>query len=143
MDLKNDEALREASRTAIEQHRRQYHLDDWLKKLSAWLTRVAAVDHETFVSPQFQRELWDNETISATGQGHIDVSKVIADEAIAERLWELKQAVIPDAPQARSEWLADAWDEIAAMVEPLTDRRPRLKMYRVFCSLWQIGRAHV
>lgn len=136
MDLKNDEALREASRTAIEQHRRQYHLDDWLKKLSAWLTRVAAVDHETFVSPQFQRELWDNETISATGQGHIDVSKVIADEAIAERLWELKQAVIPDAPQARSEWLADAWDEIAAMVEPLTDRRPRLKMYRVFCSLW-------
>lgn len=136
MDLKSDEALQEASRTAIEQHRRQYHLDDWLTKLSTWLTRVAAVDRETFVSPQFQRELWDNETISATGQGHIDVSRVIADKAIAERLWELKQASIPETAPARSEWLADAWDEIAAMVEPLTDRRPRLKMYRVFASLW-------
>ena len=135
-DFKSDHGLKEASRAALELHRRQYHLDDWLKSLSTWLARVAAVDRETFVSSQFQKELWDNETISATGQGHIDVSKVIADSAIAERLWELKHALVPDDPQARSEWLGDAWDEIAAMVKPLTDRRPRLKMYRVFASLW-------
>ena len=136
MDLKSDTGLREASQAAIEQHRRQYHLDDWLKNLSAWIARVGSVDRETFVSPQFQQELWDNETISATGQGHIDVSRVIADKAIAERLWELKQSALPDTPQASSTWLGDAWDEIAAMVKPLTDRRPRLKMYRVFASLW-------
>lgn len=136
MDLKSDEGLREASQAAIEQHRNQYHLDDWLKNLSAWLTRVAAVDHDTFLSLEFQRELWDSETISATGQGHIDVSRVIADKAIAERLWALKQSVVPDIPQARSAWLGDAWDEIAEMVRPLTDRRPSLKMYRVFAALW-------
>lgn len=135
-DLKTDLALKEASQAAIEQHRRQHHLDDWLANLSAWLTRVAAVDRETFVSPQFQRELWDNETISATGQGHIDVSRVVADPAIAKRLWELKLATVPADPQARTEWLGSAWDEISAMVEPLTDRMPRLKMYRVFASLW-------
>jgi hypothetical protein len=135
-DLKSDLGLKEASQTALEQHRRQYHLDDWVKNLSAWLARMAMVDRATFVSPQFQQELWDNETISATGQGHIDVSRVIADPAIAGRLWELKQAEVPGDPQARSEWLGDAWDEIAALVAPLTDRRPRLKMYRVFASLW-------
>lgn len=135
-DLKNEDDLREACRAAVDQHRRQYNLDDWLKNLSAWLARVASVDYQTFVSPRFQQELWENETISATGQGHIDVSKVIADQTIAERLWELKQAPIPEAPDARSEWLGDAWDEIAGMVQPLTDRRPRLKMYRVFASLW-------
>lgn len=135
-DLRSDNDLREASQAAIEQHRRQYHLDDWLKSLSSWLMRVASVDRETFVSPQFQKELWENEMISATGQGHIDVSKVIADKAIAERLWELKQSSVPENPEARSEWLGDAWDEIGAMVQPLTDRRPRLKMYRVFASLW-------
>jgi hypothetical protein len=135
-DLKSADGLREASRAAIEQHRRQYHLDGWLENLSAWLARVAAVDHGTFVSAQFQQELWDSETISATGQGHIDVSRVIADRTIAERLWTLRQAKLPDTPQARSEWLGDAWDEIAAMVRPLTDRWPRLKMYRVFASLW-------
>ena len=136
MDLKSDEGLRSASQTAIEQHRRQYHLDEWLEKLAAWLARVAAVDHQTFVTPQFQRELWDNETISATGQGHIDVSKVIVDGSIAERLWTLKQTALPENFQARIEWLDNAWEEISAMVKPLTDRKPRLKMYRVFASLW-------
>lgn len=135
-DLKNDLDLKEASQAALEQHRRQHHLDDWLKNLSEWLARVEAVDRDTFVSRQFQGELWDNETISATGQGHIDVSRVIADSAIAERLWELKVAIVPDDPRARTEWLGSAWDEIVAMVEPLTDRIPRLKIYRVFASLW-------
>ena len=136
IDLKTNVGLQEASQAAIEQHRRQFHLDDWLKNLSVWLARVGSVDRETFVSHQFQQELWENETISATGQGHIDVSRVIADKAIAERLWELKQTTIPEDRQARSDWLGSAWDEIAAMVKPLTDRRPRLKMYRVFASLW-------
>ena len=136
MDLKSDEGLRSASQTAIEQHRRQYHLDEWLEKLAAWLSRVAAVDHQTFLTQPFQRELWDNETVSATGQGHIDVSKVILDESIAERLWELKQTALPVSLQERIEWLDSAWEEISAMVKPLTDRTPRLKMYRVFASLW-------
>lgn len=135
IDLKSDLGIREASEAALEQFRKD-HLDDWLKALSAWIRRVATVDRETFVSPQFQRELWDNETISATGQGNIDVSRVIADKAIAERLWELKQSALPDSPHLRSEWLAKAWDEVAAMVKPLSDRRPSLKMYRVFASLW-------
>lgn len=136
IDLRSDQSLREASQTALEQHRRQYHLDDWLKSLSAWLALVASTNRSTFVSPQFQQELWENEAISATGQGHIDVTRVIADSAIAERLWELKQAPLPAESQARSEWLDSAWNEIAAMVKPLTDRRPRLKMYRVFAALW-------
>lgn len=135
-DLKSNSDLRDASHAAIEQHRRQYHLDNWLKDLSQWLARVASVDRETFVSPQFQRELWEGETISATGQGHINVSRVIADKAIAAKLWELKQSALPEDPDARSEWLGVAWDEIGAMVKPLTDRKPRLKMYRVFSSLW-------
>src|SRR5688572_9107022 len=95
-DLKNDSDLRDASQAVIDQHRRQHHLDSWLTSLSAWLARLNSVDRETFVSPQFQQELWENDTISATGQGHIDVSKVIADQAIAERLWELKQSPVPD-----------------------------------------------
>lgn len=136
MDLKDSGSLSEAALAAIEQHRRQFHLDDWLSNLSAWLARVAAVGHEEFSSPQFQKELWDGETVSATGQGHIDVSRVIADSAIAERLWKLKQTAVPTDPQARIDWFGSAWEEIAAMVKPLTDRRPRLKMYRVFASLW-------
>lgn len=135
-DLRNDSGLVEACQSAIEQHRRQYHFDDWLRILSAWLTRVASVDRETFISSQFQQELWESEAISATGQGHIDVSRVVGSKAIAERLWELKQSPVPKDPEALSEWLGNAWDQVGAMVQLLTDRRPRLKMYRVFASIW-------
>jgi hypothetical protein len=136
IDLTNEQLLRDASQTALELHRRQYHLGDWLENLSVWLRRVAEVDRATFVSSRFQQELWENETISATGQGHIDVSKVFADPSIAERLWDLKQTSLPENDDARGEWLASAWDDIAAMVKPLTTRTPRLKMFRVFASLW-------
>lgn len=136
IDLTNEQSLRDASQMALELHRRQYHLGDWLENLSVWLRRVAEVDRATFVSSRFQQELWENETISATGQGHIDVSKVFADPSIAERLWELKQTPLPENDDARGELLASAWDDIAAMVKPLTTRTPRLKMFRVFASLW-------
>lgn len=135
-DLKSDQGLREASLAAIDIHRREYRLDDWLASLSVWLDRVAKVDRETFVSPAFQQELWENDNISATGQGHIDVSRVVADEAIAVALWDFKQSTLPEDPQQRREWLDAAWEDIVGRVRPLTKRWPRLKMYRVFASLW-------
>jgi hypothetical protein len=135
-DLKGDQSLREACKVAQERHRSQRHLDDWLKKLADWLQHVAGADEATFISPQFQKELWENETVSATGQGHIDVSRVVADPAIARRLWELKQSPVPADSQERLQWFAKAWDDIEARVQALTDRQPRLKMYRLFASLW-------
>ena len=136
MDLKNDASLREACKVARERHRSQHHLDEWLNKLSGWLQKVADVDEATFRSPQFQKDLWENDVVSATGQGHIDVSGVIADPAIAQRLWELKQAPVPTAIQDRTQWFMEAWDDIETRVQAHTNRRPRLKMYRLFASLW-------
>lgn len=138
MDLQTDDQLRQAAANAIEQHRRHHHLDEWLARLKEWLTRVAAIDRATFCSPAFQRELWDSETISATGQGRVDVSRVIAEPGIAERLWTLREATrgAPGDWASRTEFLAEAWAEIASAIEPFVDRRPRLKMYRVFASLW-------
>lgn len=135
-DLKDETSLREACKVAQERHRSQRHLDDWLKKLADWHQYVASADEVTFTSPQFQKGLWENETVSATGQGHIDVSRVVADPTIARRLWELKQSPIPADPRERIQWFAKAWDDIETRVRPLTDRRPRLKMYRLFASLW-------
>lgn len=81
---------------------------------------------------QALREVSQAALEKSTGQGHFNVFRVIADTAIAERLWELKQAAIPKDPKAHTQWLDNTWDEIAALVQPLTDHRLRLKMYRVF-----------
>ena len=136
IDLKSDDGLRSACEGAIEQHRRNHHLDEWLERLKQWLSRVGSIDRQDFLSEMFQQELWENDTISSTGLGHVNVSRVIADKEIAEKLWELKQSTIPSLPEDRLKWFADAWDEVANLVEARTDRKPRLKMYRVFASLW-------
>lgn len=135
-DLKDSKGLLEACNAALDQHRKWHHLDTWITRLAEWLKHVESADHATFVSPEFQGELWEGRTIAATGQGHIDVSTVIANPAIAETLWELKQTPLPSAPAERIAWLGDAWERVSSMVLPLVPRRPRLKMYRVFASLW-------
>lgn len=136
IDLKDAAGFREACEAALAKHQPQPRYEEWLDKLSAWLSEVADADHATFVSPEFQLELWNSETISATGQGHIDISRVIADGLVAERLWELKQSQVPDDVHERREWFASAWDDVMSLVTVRTDRRPSLKMYRVFAAIW-------
>ena len=136
VDLRSDEELRSASQSAIEQQRRNHHLDDWLQRLSQWLTRVGSIDRDTFLTEAFQKELWEDDTISSTGLGHVNVTRVVANRGVAEKLWKLKESVIPTASDERLRWFAVAWNEVAGLVGELTDRKPRLKMYRVFGSLW-------
>lgn len=136
IDLKNDDELRSASQSAIEQQRRNHHLDDWLQRLSRWLARVKSIDREAFLTEAFQKEIWEDDTISSTGLGHVNVARVVSDGAVARKLWELKESPIPTASDERLKWFASAWNEVAEMVDGLTDRKPRLKMYRVFASLW-------
>ncbi len=136
IDLKSNTGLADACHAALEQHRKWHHLDGWISRLSTWLARVEAADHDTFVSAAFQRELWEERTIAATGQGHIDVSAVIASNAIAEMLWDLKQAELPATEDERIAWFGAAWERLDDSVLALVPKRPRLKMYRVFASLW-------
>jgi len=135
-DLTEATGLRQAAAEAMEQHRKVHHLDHWLSDMAAWLKRVETMDRAGFVDPGFQQELWNSETITATGQGHVNVSRVVQDPAIAAKLWELRQAGLPETPLARMAWFGAAWEEVRAMVVALTTRVPRLKMYRVFASLW-------
>ncbi len=136
LDLTDTADLKKASANAIELHRKLHRLDSWIQRLSDWLRHVESVDYDTFVGTAFQQQLWDSQTIAATGQGHIDVSAIISNVAIAERLWTLKETPLPQSITERIAWLGEVWEEISTLLEPLTTRKPRLKMYRVFASLW-------
>lgn len=136
IDLTTAHGLKEASATALARHRTSHDLDGWLSDLDTWLRYVATVNHATFVSTEFQRELWDGETIAATGQGHVNVDLVIAEPAVAEKLWQLSQTHLPDDADDRHAWFGAAWSDVSALILPFTKRIPRLKQYRVFASLW-------
>ncbi|MGX9190983.1 McrB family protein [Stenotrophomonas sp. Ker107b] len=136
IDLKEINGLKEACSLALQQHPNWHQPDGWITRVEAWLKEVEAVDHDTFVSPQFQHTLWEGQTIAATGQGNIDVSSVIASADIAQELWELKQTPLPPSQEARTVWIGEAWEQITNMVAPHVSRTPLLKIYRVFASLW-------
>jgi hypothetical protein len=136
MKLNTEEALRTASTAILARFRNEPSFEDWKGRLAGQLISARDASRDVFISPAFQHELWNGETVAATGSGRVDVSRVVADRQVADLLWTLRNAAVPGEPQARIDFLKSSWEQLAALVEPLTNRRPRLKMYRVFASLF-------
>jgi 5-methylcytosine-specific restriction enzyme B len=134
-DLATDVGLRDACKTALDGYQMQVNHKDWLSSLSTYLHHIRDAGEREFLSESVQRELWESEAISATGSGRVNVSKVIKNHEVARELWSLKSTRLPEGPSLRTRSLARAWDEIIRLVEPLVERTPRLKMYRVFAAL--------
>jgi len=135
-DLKTDNALKEACDAAMAKQKSQPNPDEWYSRLSKFLTKVKDSDRAEFADLAFQKMLWDNEAISATGLGQVNVSNVIKNKDVIEHLWHLKKANLPSEPTQRTQFLIDAWEKLELLVKPLVNGSlPRLKMYRVFASL--------
>jgi hypothetical protein len=109
---------------------------DWLPRLTEHIAAVQSVTQEEFRSEAFQRELWDGEAVSATGMGQVNVSKVIADPAILDMLWDLKTQELPADSAQRTAHILTGWQRVYDAITPLVTRKPKLKMYRVFAALF-------
>ncbi|MEW5835558.1 MAG: hypothetical protein AB1832_10865 [Pseudomonadota bacterium] len=133
-DLTTDEGLRQACESARAKRSPESHAN-WTAKLSRHLSRVREVSHDEFLTPAFQQYLWEDESISATGMGHVDVSEIIKSAEIAELLWNTKRLALPSDPGLRGKALASAWNELLALIGKTGGRIPWLKMYRVFAAL--------
>ncbi|WP_210641254.1 hypothetical protein [Pseudomonas sp. Tri1] len=135
IDLKDDDQLKAACESALQQYRLSPGHDAWLNKLSNFLLRVRNTDHQGFISEAFQKELWDSEAVSATGMGRIDISAVVKEPLVAECLWRLKSQSPDLDPVQQEQLINDTWSQVAELVEPLVKRNPRLKRYRLFAAL--------
>lgn len=107
----------------------------WLADLRDFLVEVQQAEHDLFVSPAFQEKLWNSEAISATGMGSVNVERVIRSTEVAETLWALKNLQPADSPADQTRLLKEKWDQCLALITPLVDRMPWLKMNRVFAAL--------
>ncbi len=132
--LRTDEELRQASSAAAQMS--DTSLGGWLPTLAQHIAAVQSVLQDEFRSAAFQHQLWDSEAVSATGMGHIDISKVIIDPAILDMLWRLKTQEPPADPTQRTAYIRDGWQRLYDAITPLVTRKPKLKMYRVFAALF-------
>jgi 5-methylcytosine-specific restriction enzyme B len=132
-DLSTDDGLRTASNAAFVSQQKQ--CEEWRPNLAEHLARVKSASESEFLSREFQRDLWENEAISATGMGTVDVSNVIGRPEIARRLLDFRNITLPDGDEERNRIVVEAWEDLEALVSPFVDRTPRLKMQRVLASL--------
>jgi 5-methylcytosine-specific restriction protein B len=118
LDLKNDEELQNACESAVAQRSPETHAD-WVKRLTEHLQTVREASHETFVSADFQKTLWESESVSATGMGHVDLTAVLGNAEIIELLWQIKNRQLPSDPTQRAKSLISDWDQLEELIVAL------------------------
>lgn len=134
--LIGEDELRSACEEALEHYRERDTYRDWAKRLSDFLREVAEIDDKTFLSEPFQRRLWDDNPVSATGMGSVDVSSVITDPTVANCLLEIRgREEWSDAKKAE-EGIRDCYEEIVELIHPSVERIPRLKIWRILASFF-------
>lgn len=139
VNLKDDSQLKAACESALQQSRLQPRYLRWVERLTAFLKNVRDATHEEFTSEAFQHELWDNQAVSSTGMGSVDISAVAKNHDVAQYLWELKSAY-PSLDSVQQEVLInESWDQLLRMIEPLIKRRPLLKICRLFAALCRVN----
>lgn len=104
----------------------------WADSLSTFLKKVkkdipAALQSETYL-----KSLWDDTTISSTGNGSVIIAPAMANEAF--RQWFFQKVATPlsaDLIEAQN-YLVDFHDETKKRLKDLCGRTPRL--YAVLCG---------
>ena len=95
---------------------------DWGRRYEAFVKGVQETDHATWMTPSFQRELWENAAITGLGPGNgVTVEGAYVDKAIAQTLWDLRNWQRPNEVSTRADVLQTAYDR---MLDALTPSAP-------------------
>lgn len=109
---------------------------DWVDELAAFFAEVQAAIPLRLHDPAYLRRLWDENPVSATGNGTVKIANAIDNEGF--RQWFANQVTQPlsaeDGPaEAR---LTQLYEELRERLTQLCGRTPRLKMNRVLCAVY-------
>lgn len=135
-DLTTDAGLRAALADAETADAAEAASRSWHRDVAALLEAIAGLDRAGRASLDFQQRLWDDNPISATGQGTIDVGAVLADPAFRNWLADASLAPLPHDPAARLGHLQQLYDELCRRLLEQCPRLPRLKALRALAALF-------
>jgi 5-methylcytosine-specific restriction enzyme B len=136
MALSDDEGLREACQIAQQTMQESKNSREWGDHLTAFLDNVKDADRETRSSKTFQEKLWNDNPVSAVGQGDISVAEAIADDEFRHWLADRSLAALPASTDERTILLQTLFDEIAERLSRFSARSPRLKIARVLAAFY-------
>lgn len=111
---------------------------EWRENYVRDVERVRAADEKTWLSPDFQKFLWDQNSVANIGLGKtVTIASAYEDHLLAKRLFEIRNLVRPDSIVERGKLLGDAYDEIMTLVRPKhSERRPKARIVRLLALLF-------
>ncbi len=130
-NLQDIDELKRACAKSLERAKDSPEHAKWGRKLREFLLEVRNADLPTLASEEFQRKIWNENPVSGTGRGKIQVDNAIANPDFRTWLAKLSQKQLPTSPEARGQALDALFDELLEKVGRHTVRRPHLMTYRV------------
>jgi hypothetical protein len=132
-----DENLREVFHGPFRPYCDQSWAVEWRANYLTHAERVRA-SRAKWLDPAFQSMLWDENPVSSIGPGSsVTVTGAYGDEALAARLFEIREAFRNDDLAARGTALQSAFDEILAWVYPThSKRRPKARLVRLLALMF-------
>lgn len=136
-DLTTDEGLRSAIALLTKDAFEQPGTKEWLQAVVEYLEVVKATDRSQRADEAFLRRLFDDNPISATGQGHVSVDGALENPAFREWFAEQSLTALPSDAAARNAALQQLHDSIIERIKAAgATRSPYLKTLRAMAALW-------
>jgi len=110
----------------------------WRERYASHLATIRDASSDDWLTPAFQRVLWEHGGISGIGPGSsVSVAGAYDDVELAAFLLRLRDEGLPDDPQAAAIAVQKAYDDILDWVRPkYTEKRPRARIARLLAGLY-------
>lgn len=111
---------------------------DWRASYLAQVKTIAEADQSLWMTPDFQKLLWEHDGISSVGLGgSVVVTGAYQDAGIAQKLWELRSLTLPEDVATRSALLSQEFNVVMRLVHPRHNpRRPGARLTRIFMAMF-------
>ncbi|TQE99681.1 MAG: restriction endonuclease [Spiribacter salinus] len=128
--LQSAQALREACENAEKRLKAEPGGSQWVADIAKFIDWFQNASDEERTSEEFQRKLWDENPVSAIGQGSIDISTVIDDPEF--RRWSAHALSVTFEQDAisRRKHIEVAVKRLRSEFQSRLPRIPQLKMFR-------------
>jgi len=109
---------------------------NWYANLEKFLTQVHDDIPDQLLSATYLKELFDDTTVSATGNGSVIIAPATADAEFREWFHSKVASPLPATLPEAQNFLLGFHREATKRLQKLCGRTPRLKLNRVFCALY-------
>ena len=132
IDLSSAEVLRQLYTEFLNSSQSQ----EWWTNLTSFFEMIAHASETERASSEFQRKLWDDNPVSAVGQGFISVDKAIEQQEIRNWIASKSLEKLPENPEEVTTWLAELADQMVERLRPYCRQIPYLKIFRVLTAFF-------